>query len=225
MTKKKKKPPPPKGDVFGGEAGKVGTAMTIVHGPGEAPPGDPKDRAYLRYAAGVYYTTDLHGCSLTDMTKHPIYGVIPYGTLEYWSKQDEWVKRREANREQWRKKIEAAVGNKLAQARVKQLESLERVYQKVLEKLESDAVAAGTYEGLTNALLRIAEVMDEWRSKLAMEIWPSMAEASAEGSQGQALMLRAKLSREEARAAATLIIQKRREQLKAEQEAKSEGEG
>lgn len=180
------------------------------------------DQKYLRYAAGIYYTTDLRGCSVLEMTKHPIYGVVPIGTLERWCMLDDWVKRRVAVLEQWRKKIEAAVGNKLAQARVHQLESLQRVYDKVLLKLETDAVEAGTYEGLTNALLRLAEVMDDWRSRLAQEIWPAMAEASAGDGRSTALMVRPKLSREEARAAAVMIIQLRQQQLKAERDANPE---
>jgi len=219
VTKKKKKPPMSLVDVFG----KLPGAMRVVTD--EPSTIVDSDQKYLRYAAGIYYTTDLRGCSLVDMTKHPIYGVVPLRTLERWCGLDDWTKRRAAVLEQWRKKIEAAVGSKLAQSRVHQLESLQRVYDKVLLKLETDAVEAGTYEGMTSVLLRLAELMDEWRARLAQEIWPAMAEASAGDGRSTALMVRPKLSREEAREAAMLIIQRRREELKAEREANPEPEG
>lgn len=199
--------------------GHTPTAVEVL----PAKPGSPQAIArpeeltdkYLRYAAGIYYATDLNGCTVESLAKHPIYGTVGLKRLQAWCTEDEWVKRREANREQWRKRIEAAVGSKLAQARVRQLESLQRVYDRALAKLEQEAVRANTWEGVAGVLIRIAEVMDDWRAKIAQEVWPNLSEQMAQQGSVANAMAKPKLSREEARAAALLIIQKRREQLPA----------
>jgi len=184
--------------------------------PGVAVVKEPEEKvsdAYLRYAAGIYYSTDLNACTVDEMAKHPVYGTVPLYRLKRWSWEDEWLKMREANKEKWRQRIEAAIGNKLAQARVRQLEGLERIYNKALEKLEHDLVKANTWEGVAGILVRLAEVMDESRSKMAAEVWPSMVTHAGDNGNMQS-MVRPKLSREEARAAAMLIIEKRRAQQK-----------
>ena len=38
---------------------------------------------YLRYAAGLFYTTDLRGTTVPEMAKHPVYGAASLRTLQW----------------------------------------------------------------------------------------------------------------------------------------------
>ena len=216
-----KNPPPTVNEAFGGNAPEsVALVRTPVFGnkPGPKPmayaePPPAESNAYLRYSAGIYYTTDMKGCTVEDLTRHPIYGVVPFRTLEGWCGKDKWVERRKAIQEDWRKKIEMAIGSQLARLRLAQLETLQRVYNKALEKLEGDMVAAKTWEGVATVLVRIAEIMDEFRGKVGSEIWANMGVGGTEHLQaGNSMLGRPKLSQEEARAAALTILQHRREE-------------
>ena len=165
---------------------------------------DDVSSEYVRYSAGIYYTTDLGGCTLEQMSKHPIYSHVPIKKLYYWFSHDKWHERRAALREQWRKIIESRIGNELAKARASQLEAMNRVYQVALNKLEGNLVQAKSWEGVLVAFVRLTEVMEEFREKLARDL-------PAAGA-GLPAPIRPKLNKEEIREAALMIVKKRMEQ-------------
>jgi hypothetical protein len=175
------------------------------------PPDEADGMRYLRYAAGLFYTTDLRGTTVPEMAKHPVYGAASLRTLEKWCAKDRWIERRKQNLEAWREQIARGIGNELARVRTEQLVRLQAVFELALAKLENDLVDAKSWEGVAGALVKLAEVMDTWRDKIRGDVIPGIARSLDPPAQA-----RPQLTDEEARAAAMVIIHKRREQMRLE---------
>lgn len=196
-----------------GPGSRPGRVKTVI----EPPPEGDSDR-FLRYSAGIFYTTDLNQCSIADLAKHPIYRAVPQWKLEEWSSADSWVDRRREIQERWRRQIEVSVGNELVRARVRNLKSLQDVYDKALEKLtdsvEDQVLEAKSWEGVAGALVKLAQLMDQWRTELAREIFSNpmiMGGAAGDAADQRAATApnHAKLTVDEARAAAITILRQR----------------
>lgn len=223
--KRKRKPPPPPSEGAFGETVESPTlpSRVVLEPPKggrpwattvEAPESPTKD--YLRYSAGIFYTTDLGGCTLDDMLRHPIYRDVPRRTLEFWSQHDKWGERRKAVRADWQKIIEDRIGNELAKARAQQLEAMMRVYNVALRKLETEAVEAKSWEGVVMAFTRLIELMEEFREKIGRDLPPV-----ATGMVTAMSPVRPKLTSSEARAAAMEIVRMRMTRTEQEQVVES----
>jgi hypothetical protein len=175
------------------------------------PPEEADGMRYLRYAAGLHYTTDLRGSTLAAMAKHPVYGAVSLRTLEKWCRKDGWVERRRQNLEAWREQIARGIGNELTRVRTEQLKRLQAISDQAIAKLENNLVDAKSWEGVAGVLVKLAELMDDWRDKIRGDVVPDLSRGFDPPAQA-----RPQLSDEEARAAAMVIIHKRREQMRLE---------
>jgi len=131
------------------------------------------------------------------------------GTIKYWAAKDNWTDRRKHYREALRDRIAAQVGDKLTQARISQLQSLEEIFQIGINKLKTQLVDANSWEGVANAITKLSVFIDDQREKLAGQVSNPL--------QGQAQIpssVRPKLTEDEAREAAALIIRKRRDEMR-----------
>lgn len=179
------------------------------------PPQDEIDNnQFLRFSAGLYYTTDLNGPSMAQMAKHPVFGKVTIDTLYYWSTQDRWVERRRVNIDNWRRTMENKIGNELVKMRTDMLSDLRTVFDKSLKKLTSGKLKARSYEGMVTALVRLAELMDSWNDKLFHAAIPDMPVVSAVGSSAP-MESKPRLSKEEAHKAASAILEMRRNEMRA----------
>lgn len=208
-----------------GPASQTGDSAVVEAGPEQAPASglgrrplsniEPPEGAdgmrYLRYAAGLFYTTDLRGTIVPEMAKHPVYGAASLRTLEEWCRKDQWIERRRQNLEAWREQISRGIGNELARVRTDQLSRLQAIFEQALAKLENDLVDAKSWEGVAGVLVKLAELMDGWRDKIHGDVVPGISRSLDPPAQ-----TRPQLTDEEARAAAMVIIQKRREQMRLE---------
>jgi hypothetical protein len=187
--------------------------MQATRGPGRPPlskivspePGD--GTRYLRYAAGLFYTTDLRGTTVPAMAKHPVYCAVSQRTLEEWCRKDRWVERRRQTLEAWHDEIARGIGAELARVRTAQIDRLQAVFDQTLAKLEHELVDAKSWEGVAGVLVKLAELMDGWRDKTHGDVVPGISRGLDPPPQ-----TRPHLTDEEARAAAMVIIRKRREQ-------------
>lgn len=199
-----------------------------VHGDAPEKPEDTSTREgkaalhrYLRYCAGMYYTTDLRGCTILQLSKHPMFKIVPIDTLGRWAGEDRWVDRRQINLEQWRKAIEHKIGSELVRARKTGLEKLQTIFDKLFKKLDGDIVKANSYEGLVSAMVKLADLMDNWNDKIAKAVIPDMP--SAVSVAGPAEQTRPKLTQREARESARLILKIRRDGMR-DQSAREQAE-
>ena len=182
----------------------------------EAPAGDTEESSYeyLRFAAGIVYTTDVHGITLDALSKIAPYNRVHPKTIDIWCAKDQWVARRAQIQLDWRKQIERKIGQEVVQQAITDLDTTNTLFEAAAEKLATNAAAPHSYEGMLNASIKLME----WRSDLREKIY-NVAAPTPGGSAGQSAgMPTPNFSAEEARAAAKVIIQLRREQIRSEQE-------
>lgn len=90
---------------------------------------------WLRYAAGLYYTTDLGGCSVADLVSQPMFEAVPLTTMEKWAVEDRWVDRRRELLARWQAQIEKKIGDRLVQYRVKNLQKMAKIRDYLFRRL------------------------------------------------------------------------------------------
>ncbi len=182
---------------------------------------------FLRFSAGLYYTTDLQGTTMAQMAKHPLFGTVSVDTLANWSTQDRWVDRRRQNLSNWRRTIENKIGSELVKLRTDQLAEMRTVFDKMMGKLTRGRLQAKSYEGMVTAMVRLAQLMDDWNEKLFRTVIPDIPVASVSTSLSPAASsTKPRLSTAEARKAAVAILEMRRHEMRAETvrlEAEKEG--
>ncbi len=169
---------------------------------------------YLRYAAGLYFTTDIRCGTIDQLQRHPVFQEVPLSTLYQWASRDKWIARREDLLNRWREMIEKKIGESIVQKRVKDLEKLERLFDVGFEQLEKNAVEAKSWEGVAGALVKLMSLMDELREKIATQLNPA-ADMLMSPAASPVAQMAPKVTDDEARAAAKLIIQQRRAGIRA----------
>lgn len=178
------------------------------------------DRQYIRHVAGLLYTTSSEKMSLSILEKHPlmVQEGVTVASLERWSRDDDWVARRQTFLENLRKGLEKQIGTELSRARVEFLDGLYSVREDLLDKLSTNAAKPNSYEGLVNALVKLSDQIDKMQEKLAGSLVPQsfdVAPGSTSALPGEAVQqMTPKLSPAEARAGALAIVRKRREDLR-----------
>ncbi len=198
------------------------------HGPASEliPPADETldSNRYLRWSAGLYYTTDLQGSTLERMSKHPFFGKMSFQTLASWSTQDRWVERRQQNLDQWRRLIENKIGSELVKARTNQLDDMRKLFDKLMKKAMGGRLKTRSLEGAVSALVKLADLMDTWNEKLFRIVIPDMPGGSVSPMSPQMMAdAKPKLTQREARKAARAVLDERRAELRREIE-KDKGE-
>jgi len=181
----------------------------------EAPP-DEKTYEFLRFSAGLAYTTDLNGISVEALSERPPFvGAVPLKRLREWATKDQWVARREALANEWRRAVEAKLGQRQVQQALVDLENTDMMVADALDKLAKKVGSVNSYEGLVNATVRLMEFRASLRGQVMGAVVAPSINTVTVGVSAQ--MPRPKLSAEEARAAANAILKRRRDEIRAEQ--------
>lgn len=174
----------------------------------------------LRRMAAVEYATDQHQCSLAQLQSRPHYvNTVTLRTLEKWSVQDKWAEQRESFVRTWMSAVEQRMATALARQQIQQMESLEKILNKQIEKLTNEALTATTWEGAINGILRIMDKMDELRERVTGALIPdNVGSTAATVPTGNVVNVpaaaRPVLTNPEARAAALTVIRMRREAMR-----------
>lgn len=179
-------------------------------------PEDSRATQYLRVSAGLAYTTDIHGVSLRELSeRQPFVGVVTLRQLERWSAEDNWVNRRRDILDNWRRVIEAKVGSEVVRKRVEDLMQMDTLAEKAMAKLES-RLKAQSWEGVAQALIKLWQLRDQYREKIAAELIPAASpQSTLGGSSPLGALPKPKFSVDEVRAAAHAVMAQRRAQMRA----------
>jgi len=169
-------------------------------------------RRYLRWAAGLYYSTDMHGCTLEQLNRLPEFKSVPYNTLMGWSATDRWVDRRQKTLEQWRQAVELKIGSELVQNLRIGLGDIKQVQEKLLGKIQDDnTLQPRSLEGAIAAYVKIKSLEAEFTDKVARAVIPDIP--SLESSAGTSRVV-PNLSHEETREVAKFLIDRRRRHIR-----------
>jgi len=172
-------------------------------------------RDLLRIMAGQYYAANLNQCSIREMESHPIFGVAG-GSLENWSRSDRWVERRMEFQETIRLRVQKVLVSEVVQIQMDQLKDLQKLFDKlfskVLKGVDKLDVETTSLPALISAVVKLAELLHEWRLSLGEMVAPKMA---FDGKETAAkIPVKPDLSFEETRAAAKYLIKLRRDQIR-----------
>jgi len=131
-------------------------------------------REELRRCAGQDYVYSPQHLSIVRLSEHPFYaGRVPVRTLEYWAVQDRWAERRKKWFEEIQKRAESELGNRLTQARIAELEAVDRLIQaidaemfKVVKGALKFKKAPKSMESLIDKRIKAAQ----WRDQLCAAV-------------------------------------------------------
>lgn len=215
VTKKKTKRKPKRNPVK-----KVKTSVEVPIVLDNVP--DKKGLGYIRWMAGQYYATSLNQCSLVDMAEHPMFSAVHKSTLGTWSVNDKWTLRRQEFQDRIRSKVQNVIATELVKYRTKQLENLQSLFDKSLDKIlkavDKLSLDADNLPSYIRAITQLGDLLDKWRSSLGEVIAPSMSFESDDGTQVASLPMKPQLTEGESRAAAKLLIKMRREAMQRKME-------
>lgn len=168
---------------------------------------------WLRHSAALHYVTSLDGISIRELHKRPPFDQVSETSLERWCAEDEWVRRRQKYMARIRSDIEAHIAEKMVETRIEQLKQIDAKVGKLFTEI--DGVAPKSKEGLITATVRLLEAGDNLREKLSKEVVPE----HLGGVQQETIPLTPQLDREDARAAAKAVLQRRRDATRARNQA------
>ena len=101
----------------------------------QIPEPDKRTREFLRYVAGLQYTTSLNGISVRELCETGMFSSVPTQTMTKWAMADKWSDRRREILESWREQVEQRIGSKLVQQKMKLVEQFQDIQDTLLEKL------------------------------------------------------------------------------------------
>jgi hypothetical protein len=171
-------------------------------------PEDSISTAWLRQLAGIQYSTSQAGITVPEMSRMPPFDHVSIRTLEGWCAYDHWEDKRKEYFARLRDQIEQRLAASVVETRVQHLQRIDSIAEAIIADIESKEVGYKSREGMITALVKLLEVGDRMREKVAARIAPKLDCAGV-------LTLTAELSEDEARAAAKLIMKTRREKLRA----------
>lgn len=173
---------------------------------------DIKGNQQLRWLAGLHYATSLAGTTVMEMGRTEPFTMVPYSTLERWSRDDRWIEKQRRYRDQIAEKIRARLGDEQVRHHLQMLKDMQGVYQKIVELLQSDdAPKPRSYESLVRAYTKLVLAVGEIRRDVVGFVAPR-PELSVEAG-GDALastpQMVSEISEDEARIAAEAILRQR----------------
>jgi hypothetical protein len=163
----------------------------------------------LRNLAGLHYVQDLGRCSLDALNQVSMFATVPRRTLERWCAVDRWVERRADFWKNVEQVVVHSLATELVDARRAELDDLSQLRADVLRRIHGKSAAAKSFEGLCRVLIELGRRVDEVKDGMS-ELVKARAAASAVRPVG----LAAKLTPQEARAAAMAIIHHRRDEMR-----------
>jgi hypothetical protein len=177
-----------------------------------------EEREYLRAHAGEYYATTRTDVSLKKMSEHPVFKQVPFGTLQKWCMIDKWVDKRREFIAGIEAEIKRRISADLVHKRLSEIQTLEEVRDDFRQQFDRDRPEIKSAEGAMSVYTKMTETLDDMREKAATRVIDAIPDLSPGSDRNRVQLttdMKPTLSMDEAQEAAKLIIQKRREALRA----------
>ena len=134
------------------------------------PASSPKRFSRARMNAGLLFaSTDL---SVAQIAKRPEFRAAGIGRtkLSRWSREDNWQSLRAKQNEAWRQKATEKLGGELVTARLKDIDTLQKVQRRAFEYLDDPEVMPRSLEGILRVGMTAIELQDKMREAVAKTI-------------------------------------------------------
>jgi hypothetical protein len=140
----------------------------------------------LRFAAGILY--EYSRLTVEELATRPgFFKTITLNTMRRWATEDNWIDRRQQKLDYFRDFVSDHIGTEIVQARRHELSVLSSLFQETVAQLQ--ASRPSTYEGMLQALVKLAMLMDSWRDKITGQLTThtpkTMEEAETGGEAGK----------------------------------------
>lgn len=177
-----------------------------------------KTRGYtkLRIEAMAAYLHDPE-CSIRDVHKMEKFKLLDHKTIERWASEDEWVEKRSLALQKVKNKIANEIGRSLANNIYREVCDLYELKTMAVDVLKSGEVKPKSWEAVAKLTLDINKRL----SDLAMMVNDKVIDETgkmveSKGKSGMGLLPEgAQVDPKEAREIANLIMQKRRDEMRA----------
>jgi len=175
----------------------------------------------LRQLAGIEYTTRFESVSVRVLGLAPPFDTIPLRTLQHWALVDRWPERRQKYFARIVAKAEEKLGDRLVKARLDELKSRENIADSMAVDILAGNVESKSQEGMVSALTKLLDSNDSLRERITKSVAPTQMG----GPHQDSLPVTPTLTDEEARAAASAVIQIRRTAARQQIQAGAEEKG
>lgn len=173
---------------------------------------------WAREQAGLLYITSPDPPSIKKMAEDPQWGV-KFATLQTWSIQDEWVKRRNEFFDRIADKVKAQISERLVQGRIEALEVMTGMLETSLTEFgqkDEDGnlkLKARSFEGMVSAIVKLQMFVEDLRDRIAERATPSdLGSATVESDTTT-------LTPDEAKHVAKALMEKRRDDVRKQLQA------
>lgn len=134
-------------------------------------------RAALEYVKSDVENREQRIDSLMKMDE---FRTVARSKLLFWARQDRWEEQRIDFQNQWKNKVRLKLGSNLAQAAIKDFETLTGLEKEALSLMRQ--APPGSYEGVGNFLLKLLKHKSELATKVLNEVAPEGAASPIEGA-------------------------------------------
>lgn len=193
----------------------------------------PSRNEALRRLAFTTYTMSFHKVSVEAISRHPEFSGVTLDTLERWCREDRWIEKRDEYQTQAQNQFAKVMLQRNLQYQKEELGRLQEMGGHIWQQLFPQADENGevilppplkSFESAVTAYLKIQQEIDKRMENVQADILPQIFHQEDADESPQQLAksnVMPQLSSKEARAAAKVILQMRREdvrqQLQAEQ--------
>lgn len=174
---------------------------------------------WLRQLAEIQYVTSQKFISVEQLHKDPKFKHLSLRIMHKWSSDYHWVDKRREYFERLKVQLERKIGNALVRAQYRQLRDLDELSEQMKSMLRANQVEPKSFEGLTQALLRVEEFRRAERVRLAGDVVNETM--GNEGGGGGVSKVVPDLSDDEARHVATEIMKLRQRKIREKLAAKN----
>lgn len=179
----------------------------------------------LKQLAELHYVTFQGKVSLSEMSRMSPFNRVTERTLFNWSSKDEWVRKRSEYQQQLFDAVRRKIGTQHVQATVSTLDQLGQITQEAYQKLipmelESEdgskmtvTLDPKTWSSVATVYERLVARLHEIRKDIHDHVVPAVT--PNEGGPAEQVV-KPRLTEEEARAAAMLLVKMRRNDIERE---------
>jgi hypothetical protein len=169
----------------------------------------------LRLEAMATYISDVEGCSIAEVHKHPKFKHISWKTFQSWAQEDEWADKRKRQLQKVKNKIAREIGRKLTDNLYREVCDLYELKDMTASMLKGGEVKARSFEGVAKVMMDINRRLSELAQMVNDKVIDEAGNlVEAKERPNQAAIPTSTVDPKEAREIANLLLERRRAEIR-----------